>query len=130
MVKEKEESKGGESNRSIEAPGRPNVGQYAWKGVAPKAGESLSKTVNGKEHIHCPHHGDTKWALKVDRKGIEHATGCKKMREGGITSLTATTGNTTPGTPSRDDMRLAQALAHVMEEGAAATPADDDDDEE
>jgi hypothetical protein len=37
--------------------------------------------VNGKAYIHCPHHGDTKWVLKVNQQGVEHKTGCRMMAE-------------------------------------------------
>ncbi|CAB9531577.1 unknown protein [Seminavis robusta] len=55
--------------------------KYAWKQVAPKAGEPKEKTVGGKEYIFCPHHHTTKWVLKVNDKGIVHSTGCTKMKE-------------------------------------------------
>ena len=61
--------------------GNRNTGKFAWKGVAPKSGEAHEKTVNGKVYIYCPHHGDTKWVLKINLKGIEHKTGCRKMAE-------------------------------------------------
>jgi hypothetical protein len=43
------------------------------------------KTVNGKAYIHCPHHGDTKWVLKVNQQGFEHKTGCRMMAEANAT---------------------------------------------
>jgi hypothetical protein len=52
--------------------------KFAWKAIAPKEGEPQEKTFNGKEYIYCPHHGDTKWVLKVNHKGIDHRTGCTK----------------------------------------------------
>jgi hypothetical protein len=61
--------------------GNRNTGKFAWKGVAPKNGESHEKTVNGKVYIYCPHHGDTKWVLKTNLKGIDQKTGCRKMAE-------------------------------------------------
>jgi hypothetical protein len=56
-----------------------NTGKYAWKGVAPKAGEPHEKAVEGKSYIYCPHHESTKWVLKVNNQGVEHKTGCLKM---------------------------------------------------
>ena len=53
----------------------PNDGEFAWKGVAPKAGEPHEKIVKGRSHVHCPHHGATKWALK-QKKGIVHLEKC------------------------------------------------------
>ena len=48
-----------------------NTGQWAWKDVAPKDGESLHKTVSGKEYVHCPNHATTKWVL-----ASKHQDGC------------------------------------------------------
>ena len=42
-----------------------------WKHVAPKAGEPKSRTVNGKDYVYCPNHGELKWVLKEG-----HAGGC------------------------------------------------------
>jgi hypothetical protein len=78
-----------------------NTGKFAWKGLAPKAGEPHEKTVNGKPYIYCPHHGDTKWVLKVNQAGVEHRTGCSKMAEanaaanrgGAVDALTAAVAN-------------------------------------
>jgi hypothetical protein len=58
-----------------------NTGKYAWKGVAPKAGEPHEKTVDGKVYIHCPHHQGTEWVLKVNQQGVEHKTGCRMMAD-------------------------------------------------
>ena len=83
-----------------------NTGIYAWKGVAPKAGESHEKTVGGKKYIYCPHHGATKWVLKVNQQGIEHKTGCLKM-------AAAIAGRIeTPAAPTGED-RIHAALANV-----------------
>jgi len=49
------------------------------------------------------------------------------MHDAQTLALSATTGVATPGAPSREDMRLAQALAHVMEDGVMIP---DDEDEE
>jgi hypothetical protein len=73
-----------------------NSGKFAWKGVAPKTGEAHEKTVNGKAYIHCPHHGNTKWVLKVNQQGVEPKTGCRMMAEANATGgdrLTAAVAN-------------------------------------
>jgi hypothetical protein len=51
--------------------------KFAWKLVAPKAGEPDFKTVNGKKYIYCPHHQSTKWVLEVNQRGVTHRTGCR-----------------------------------------------------
>jgi hypothetical protein len=58
-----------------------NKGRWAWKGIAPKDGEPHEKKVDGKLYIFCPHHGDTKWVLETNAKGIKHKTGCTKRAE-------------------------------------------------
>ena len=45
--------------------------KWAWKDVAPSAGQPVEKTFDGKEYIFCPHHPTTKWVLKEG-----HKTGC------------------------------------------------------
>jgi hypothetical protein len=82
-----------------------NTGDFAWKSVAPKAGEAHEKTVKGKDYIYCPHHGDTKWALKISLlAGIEHKTGCRKMAEANAQAAA--------GTPDR----MTAAVANISEE--------------
>ena len=56
-------------------------GKFAWKGIAPKPGEPQEKTVNGKVYIYCPNHGDTKWVLKTNIKGLDHKTNCSKNHQ-------------------------------------------------
>jgi hypothetical protein len=85
-----------------------NTGKYAWKGVSPKAGEPHEKTVDGKVYIHCPHHGTTKWVLKVNQQGIEHKTGCRMM-------AAAIAGQgATPASTSAE--RLVAAVANIEED--------------
>lgn len=81
----------GSSGKSAPATGsgsNRNTGKFAWKGVAPKAGESHEKKVDGKDYIYCPHHESTCWVLKINRQGIEHKTGCRKMAEALLASPT------------------------------------------
>lgn len=51
--------------------GTTNTGQWAWKDIAPKDGESAFKTVNNKEYVYCPNHATTKWVL-----ASKHKDGC------------------------------------------------------
>ena len=51
--------------------------KWAWKLQAPKAGQPQQKTFQSKEYIYCPHHETTKWVLKVNKKGLDHATNCE-----------------------------------------------------
>jgi hypothetical protein len=83
-------------------------GKYAWKGIAPKPGEPHEKTMNGKVYIYCPHHGETKWVLKVNVKGIDHKTGCSKL-------LAQANGS------GAADGALTAAIANLTEEEAKET---------
>lgn len=51
---------------------------FAWKEVAPAPGGPQDKEMNGKQYIYCPHHGKTKWVLKINHAGVDHRTGCTK----------------------------------------------------
>jgi hypothetical protein len=42
---------------------RTNGGDFAWKNVAPKSGESKTKTKGGKTYHWCTHHPSPMWAL-------------------------------------------------------------------
>ncbi|CAB9531510.1 unknown protein [Seminavis robusta] len=86
-----------------------NTGEWAWKSIAPKEGEATEKKFKGKKYIYCPHHGETKWVLKVNRQGLVHATSCKarKEKETAAASLTATTDT---------DQQYADALSSVIED--------------
>jgi hypothetical protein len=122
-----------EKKQTPAKPGPRNDGEWAWKAIPPaKEGESHAKSYKGKEYIYCPHHGDTKWVLKVNNKGIEHATGCRARQNGGSSiSMTASTKQstvtspgaskaTTPGKKPDRDMVIAKALAAVYEDELSA----------
>jgi multidrug efflux pump subunit AcrA (membrane-fusion protein) len=57
--------------------------KFAWKNVAPAAGEPQEKTVGKKIYVHCPHHGELKWVLKSG-----HAGGCNKAPAGATSTPT------------------------------------------
>jgi hypothetical protein len=80
-LKPKTPSKTVAKTKTVAAKENRNTGKYAWKALAPKTGESHEKTVEGKDYIFCPHHGSTKWVLKVNLQGIEHKSGCRMMAE-------------------------------------------------
>ncbi|CAB9508478.1 unknown protein [Seminavis robusta] len=86
--------------------------KYAWKQVAPKEGEPHDVTRDGKEYIYCPHHHTTKWVLKVNNKGVEHRTGCSKLKEMGDRAQQG---------------QSAAALANAMEETDADTSQEPED---
>jgi hypothetical protein len=100
---------------------RKNVGDYAWKGVAPKAGESKEKTFRSKDYIYCPNHGETKWVLKE-----KHVGGCKNGSKstGGGQTITSLTSRLEAGKDDPDELSYAKALINAMH------GMDDDDDVE
>ena len=53
-------------NNAAKKDGPKNDGEWEWKTIAPKAGEPTHKKFRGNEYIYCPHHGNTKWVLKVN----------------------------------------------------------------
>ncbi|CAB9525051.1 hypothetical protein SEMRO_1624_G286690.1 [Seminavis robusta] len=115
-----------------ERQGPNNIGEWAWKSVAPKEGEPKEKKFRNKQYIYCPHHGDTKWVLKVNRQGVIHATNCRARLKGDTTtSLTAATEDESDshssdaGTPSKRDIRIAQALTSVLEEELSGITEDE-----
>ncbi|KAL3931853.1 MAG: hypothetical protein SGARI_004106, partial [Bacillariaceae sp.] len=57
--------------------GPTNDGVWAWKGVAPKAGEPTTKEFRGKKYIYCDH-GETKWVLE-EKRGVKHKDTCTKL---------------------------------------------------
>ena len=78
----------------------------------------MRRQSNGKDYIYCPHHGDTKWVLKVNREGLNHKENCRMAvaaKGSGATAMTAVTSSTS-GTPSKSQLRYAKALAHVIEQ--------------
>jgi hypothetical protein len=59
-------SKGAQAKKGGESKGggpRKNEGAFAWKDVAPKAGEPLTKTSKGKTYNWCTNHKCPQWAL-------------------------------------------------------------------
>ena len=120
------------SAKHVKRDGPRNDGEWEWKTIPPKAGEPKTKKFRGNEYIYCPHHGNTKWVLKVNRQGIEHATGCRMAKKTGsnddtthVTANTATT-ETTVRTPSKKDIAIARALATVMQEDMSAITEDEE----
>ncbi len=93
---------------------RPNEGKWAWKGLAPKTGEPHEKKVDDKWYLYCPHHGPTKWVLKINRQGIDHATGCRAAAEAAQGAGGAEAETPAVEERSSDDLRMARALAMIM----------------
>ena len=117
-VAEKKLSQNKGTNQGAANQPRKNDGKFAWKSVAPKTGEPHAKTVNGKDYIYCPHHGDTKWVLKINREGLNHKENCRMAaaaKGSGATAMTAVASSTS-GAPSKSQLRYAKALAHVIEQ--------------
>jgi hypothetical protein len=42
-----------------------DLGEWAWKDVAPTEGQSQEKKFRGNDYVYCPNHGPLKWVLKI-----------------------------------------------------------------
>jgi len=115
--------------------GPKNDGEWAWKSIAPRTGEARMKANKGKECIHCPHHGDTQWVLKVNRAGVEHATGCRAMKATqeqkaialtAAASVDASSSAGSPGVTPAKKGKFVQAMTNLWEEEMSGMTLDDD----
>jgi hypothetical protein len=92
-------------------------GKWAWKAIAPKANQALSKQVNNKTYHWCPNHA--KWCIHTpaECKGLTKTDVPSTV--GGSTAGTSTTTGTTPEVPadaSKRKMELTNAFnAFVLE---------------
>ena len=96
------------NNTERSKDGLINDGVFAWKGVAPNAGEPWTKTFRGRKY------------------GVEHATGCRAaaaVKEGTVEKVAlaataptdaSTAGSTQTGSSERD-LTFVKALAAVIE---------------
>jgi hypothetical protein len=95
---------------------RQNDGDYAWKDVAPKAGEATKKTVKGKSYYWCTNHLTPLWTLhnpssfpnlcRYHPKYAELETEWKARKGAGASNK---------ADPTAADMKLADALAAIQE---------------
>ena len=115
------------ANNNANRKGRKNEGKFAWKSTAPQPGEPTEKMVDGKIYIYCPHYGDTKWALKVNCKGIEHVTSCRVTAKAMATPNTQALTISLLTTITDDQKHYARALASVFAEDANNKCAGEDD---
>lgn len=102
-------------------PGNPvssNNGQWAWKEIAPKEGETHLKTVNSKEYVYCPHHTTTKWVL-----ASKHKDGCSVD-----TDWKFPTKDEESKAPTKKKLQLTNAMMAVANKDYASS--DDEDNEE
>ena len=84
--------------------------------------------------MYCPHHGDTKWVLKVGRNGTEHNSNCraKKDTEDGSSSAsttetdTSTSANSKDKSPVKRSKAWAKALATLIDEDISLITEDED----
>jgi hypothetical protein len=100
-----------------------NDSKWGWKNIPPKGDESHSKSVGGKKYIYCPHHEKSCWVLEVNREGILHKIGCKKMAEAATSPVPATAPVARAATEQQ--RRIAAALVGVMDEDAAREGEED-----
>ena len=97
--------------KTAKKAGPVNDGAWAWKNDAPKAGEPTTRTFRGKSYMHCPHHGDTKWVLTINPKGVPHATGCRALLKS-----SGDTASTSSSTKASKNETYKQALVSLLED--------------
>ena len=137
VQKRKPDATGGRrnSNANTQRDGTKHDGVWAWKGIAPKQGEAHHKKFRGKEYVCCPHHGDTKWVLKIGRNGSEHSTNCRAKKDaddGNSTASTTSATDTSTSSGSKDKSPMkrskawAKALATLIDEDISLITEDED----
>jgi hypothetical protein len=62
-LRERKEKGPDKRNQDGKKGPRKNEGSYAWKDIAPKAGDSKSKDVKGKTYYWCTNHEHPQWTL-------------------------------------------------------------------
>ena len=105
---------------TVNKSGPVNDGDWAWKGVAPKAGEPRTRTFRNKKYIYCDH-GTTKWVLE-EKNGRKHKDHCSKLNDS-ATAQTETSSSTGAGSDATPKKKNAwnQALAAVQEDVSMIT---------
>jgi YHS domain-containing protein len=98
---------------------RKNDGVYAWKDVAPKAGEAIKKEVKGKTYFWCTRHKQPQWSL---HNPSAFPNLCKYHPNYAAleTAWKASTGDTDVRTKTNkdataEDMKLSTALAAIQD---------------
>jgi hypothetical protein len=92
-----------------------NNGSFAWKDVAPKAGEATTKLMSGKTYYWCTHHTNPMWAL---HNPIAFPDLCRlypKYKEMEAAHKAKKGGTAGGKGPTAADIQLSQAMAAIDE---------------
>ncbi len=91
---------------------RKNDGEYAWKDVAPKAGEPNKKKVNGKDYFWCTRHKQPQWTLHNPDSFPNLGKFHPKYAE---LEAAWKAGSDSTGTATAEDIKLESALAAIQD---------------
>jgi hypothetical protein len=125
-------SKTGDRKKDLASLGkgpRRNDGSFAWKDVAPKAGEPTKKTVKGKSYYWCTHHTTPLWTLHNPSAFPNLCRYHPKYNELETAWKNKSTIDATPGDkpePHARDMKLADALAAIEDSDSDSELEDDE----
>jgi hypothetical protein len=98
------------SNRETQGNGgsgrsrKAKEAEWAWKSIEPTASQPKEKKFKGKDYVHCPFHGTTKWVLKSNHEG-----GCRND------PAKKSSPPATAGTPDKRTLQYAKALMTAMD---------------
>ena len=124
QVPAKQRKAGTPGKKNDKKQGPRDDGAWAWKGIAPKAGEATTKTFRGKKYLYCDH-GDTKWVLE-EKRGVKHKDTCSKMFKDDATSSTAASSTSGTNATPKKKKAWSQALAGIQEDVSQITSEDDE----
>jgi glucan-binding YG repeat protein len=110
-----------ESSKQTDKGPRKNDGNFAWKDMPPKAGESTTKVINGKTYFWCTHHTNPMWALhnltafpdlcRLHPKYTEMEAAHKAKKRGAAAGKE----------PTVAGIQLSQAMAAINDSGSEAS---------
>jgi hypothetical protein len=100
------------ADRTGPAAARANVGEWAWKNVAPFGNEPREKTFKNKVYVACKFHKNTQWVLKEG-----HANGCRNDPNfvPGVDEMEKKSKAEADKAPSKKALQFAHALMIAME---------------
>jgi hypothetical protein len=91
---------------------RKNDDEYAWKDVAPKAGEPNKKRANGKDYFWCTRHKQPQWTL---HNPDSFPNLCKYHPKYAELEAAWKAGSDSTGAATAEDIKLELALAAIQD---------------
>ena len=111
-IKQADKQKTGGGKADTPKADRANVGEWAWKNVAPVGNEPREKTFKNKVYVACKFHKNTQWVLKEG-----HVNGCRNDPNfvPGVDEMAKKSKAEADKAPSKKALQFAHALMHAME---------------